>query len=70
MDIYDGLFFIYLFIYFVFLPFLRPLPVAYGGSQASGLIRAVAAGLHHSHSNSRYEPPLRPTPQLLATRDP
>ena len=24
----------------------------YGGSQARGLIRAVAAGLHQSHSNS------------------
>ena len=26
--------------------------VAYGGSQARGLIRAVAVGLHHSHSNA------------------
>ena len=26
-------------------------PVAYGGSQARGLIRAVAPGLRHSHSN-------------------
>ena len=25
--------------------------MAYGGSQARGLIGAVAAGLHHSHSN-------------------
>ena len=24
----------------------------YGGSEARGQIRAVAAGLHHSHSNS------------------
>ena len=27
-------------------------PAAYGGSQASGLIGAVAAGLCHSHSNA------------------
>ena len=33
--------------------FLRATPVAYGGSQARGLIGAVAAGLHHSHSNAR-----------------
>ena len=25
---------------------------AYGGSQARGLIRAGAAGLHHNHSNT------------------
>ena len=36
---------------FVFLSFLGPLPTAYGGSQAGGLIGAVATGLHHSHSN-------------------
>ena len=41
-----------LFIYlFVFLPFLGTLPMAYGVSQARGLIGAVAAGLRHSHSN-------------------
>ena len=28
-------------------------PAAYGGSQARGLIGAVATGLHHSHSNAR-----------------
>ena len=27
--------------------------VAYGGSQARGQIGAAAAGLHHSHSNTR-----------------
>ena len=26
--------------------------MAYGGSQAGGLIRATATGLHHSHSNT------------------
>jgi len=44
--------------------------VAYGGSQARGLIRAVAINLRHSHSNSGSEPHLRPTPQLTATPDP
>ena len=29
---------------------------AHGGSQAMGAIRAVAAGLHHNHSNSGSEP--------------
>ena len=40
------------FFFLVFLPFLGPLPATYGGSQARGLIGAVAAGLHHSHSNA------------------
>ena len=44
--------------------------MAYGGSQARGLIRAVAAGLRHSHSNSGSEPHLRPTSQLTAIPDP
>ena len=44
--------------------------MAYGGSQARALIGAVAAGLHHSHSNSRSEPCLRATPQLTATSGP
>ena len=58
---------VYLFIYlFIF----RATPTAYGGSQARGLIIAVAAGLHHSHTNSGSEPHLRPTPQLTATMDP
>ena len=30
-------------------------PVAYGGSQARGLIGAIATGLHQSHSNARSE---------------
>ena len=45
-------------------------PVAYGGSQARGLIGAVAASLHQSHSNTRSEACLQPTPQLRATPDP
>ena len=46
-------------------------PAAYGGSQARGLIRATAAGLHQSpsHSNAGSEPRLQPTPQLTATPD-
>ena len=50
--------------------FSRAALTAYGGSQARGLIGAVAAGLHHSHSNSGSEPLLRPTPQLMAMPDP
>ena len=45
----------------------RAVPEACGGSQASSRIGAVAAGLHHSHSNAGSEPPLQPTPQLTAT---
>ena len=41
--------------------------MAYGGSQARGLIGATAVGLHHSHSNARYEQCLQPTPQLTTT---
>ena len=50
------------FIFFVFLPFLGPLPTAYGGSQSRGLIGDTAAGLVQSHSNSGSEPRLWPTP--------
>ena len=38
--------------------FFRAAPVAYGGSQVRGLIGAVAADLHQSHSNASYEPHL------------
>ena len=51
--------YLYLFI-FVFCLF-RATPTAYVGSQARGLIRAVAAGLCHSHSNTRSKLRLRPT---------
>ena len=53
-----------------FFAFSRAAPSAYGGSQARDLIRAVAAGLCHSHSNVGSELRLRPTPQLTATLDP
>ena len=41
--------------------------MAYGGSLARSQIRVAAADLHHSHSNTGYEPSLRPTPQLMIT---
>ena len=44
-------------------------PSAYGGSQARGLIGAVATRLRHGHSNAGSEPHLQPTPQLTATLD-
>jgi len=43
--------------------------VAYGGSQARGLIGAIAASLRQSHSNEESEPHLQPT-HLTATTDP
>ena len=55
---------------FFFFGLFRATPMAYGGSQARGLIEAVAAGLHQSHSNTRSELCLQSTPQLMATPDP
>ena len=63
-----GIFGIFFFV--LFLSFFRAAPVAYGGSQARGLIGAVAAGLCQSHSNARSKPRLQPTPQFTATSDP
>ena len=57
-------------IYLSFFVFSRAAPEAYGGSQARGLIRGVAASLRHSHSNTGSEPRLRPAPQLMAMPDP
>ena len=62
---YDSPLFIYLFIYCPF----RAAPTVYAGSQASGQMGAVAGGLCHSHSNTRSEPQLRPTPQLTVMPD-
>jgi len=61
-------FFVCLFV-FVFFAISWAAPTAYGGSQARGLIGAVAASLHQSHSNAGSEPRLQPTPQLTATPD-
>ena len=47
-------------ILFFFFAFSWAAPEAYGGSQASGLIGAVAAGPRQSHSNAGSEPRLRP----------
>ena len=62
-------FFFFLFLFFVFYLF-RATPTAYGGSQARGLIGAVAADLHQSHSNTGSELHLQPAPQLMAMLDP
>ena len=58
------------FFFLVFLPFLGPLPAAYGCSQARGVIGTVATSLRQSHSNMGSKPGLQPTPQLTATPDP
>ena len=59
---------VFLFIY-LFLLF-RTEPAAYESSQARGQMGAEAAGGRHSHNNMRSEPPVQPTPQLMATPDP
>ena len=63
------LYFLILIFFLAFL-FFRAAPAAYGSSQARSPIRAIAAGLHHSHSNARSEPCLQLTSQLTATPDP
>ena len=52
----------FLFFFFFCLCHFRATPVAYGGSQARGGIRAIAADLSHSHSNVRSKLRLQPTP--------
>ena len=59
--------FIYLFVFFCH---FRATPMAYGGSQARGPIRAVATSLHHSHSHAPPEPCLQPASQLPPMPDP
>ena len=62
---------IYLSIYLsIFFGLFRATPMAYGGSQARGRIRATAASLRQSHRNARSQPLLQPTPQLTAMPDP
>ena len=56
------------FFFCLFAFFFRATPAAY--SQARGLIRAIATGLHQSHSNAGSELHLQSTPELLATPDP
>ena len=54
----------------LFFCLFRVTTMAYGGSQAKVQIRAVATGLHHSHSNAISELHLKPTPQLMAMPHP
>ena len=58
--------------FFFFLSFclFRAAPTAYRGSQARGLIGAVAPSLRQSPSNARSKPRLQSTPQLSAMPDP
>ena len=65
--LYTGLL---LFFFFFFFCLFRAAPTAYGSSRARGRIRAVAAGLHHSHSNMGSELHLGPISQLTAVLDP
>ena len=58
-------FILFYFIYFILLLFTAT-PMAHDGSQARSLIKAIAACLHHSHSNAGSEPRLQPPPQLTA----
>ena len=62
--------FYFLFLFFVFFAISWATHTAYGCSQARGRVRAIAAGLHQSHSNAGSELSLQPTPQLTATPDP
>ena len=55
---------------FFFFWLFRAAPAAYGSSQARGPIGAIAASLHHNHSNSGSELHLQPTPQFTAMLDP
>ena len=55
--------------FFCLFAFSRAVPMAYGGSQARGLIGAIVTSLRQSHSNVGSELCLRPTPQLMAMPD-
>ena len=60
----------FFFFFFFFFGLFRVAPTACGVSEAKGPFEAVAAGLCHSHSNTRSEPSLRSTPELRAMPDP
>ena len=68
---HDGNYYVWEF--FLFCPppffFFRAAHVAHRGSQGRGPIGATASGHSQSHSNSRSEPYLLSTPQLMATLD-
>ena len=57
-------------IYFFFPPFYGATPAAYGSSQTRGQVRAAAASLCHSHSNTRSKLHLQPMLRLVAMLDP
>ena len=57
-------------VFFFSFGLFKATPMAYGDSQARGQIRAVVAGLHHSHSNSGSKPHLWLTPLITAMLDP
>ena len=54
-------FFVFVFCFFGLFAISYVAPMAHGGSQARGRIRAVATSPHHSHSNSGSEMCLQPT---------
>ena len=54
--------------HFVCLFVFMAAPEAYGSSQARGQIGAAAAGLCHSHSNTRSKPHLQPMAQFVASQ--
>ena len=64
------LFLLFLLFFFPFCLFSRAAPAAYEGSQARGLIRAVATCLCHRHSNEGSEPHLQSIQQNTAMPDP
>ena len=57
LELYE-FFIFYLFFYFCLFAFSRAAPAAHGGSQARGLIGAVATSLCQSHSNAGSKPRL------------
>ena len=63
-ELLDSIFILFYFIFCLF----RAVPAACGGSQARGLIGAVAASLHHSYSNARSEPYLCPNRSSMQCR--
>ena len=67
---YVCVYFFFIFLFFYFFGLFGAAPLAHGGSQARGPIRAESASLHHSHSNAGSKPHLRPAPQLMAVPDP
>ena len=58
------------FFFFLTFSLFRATPMPYGGSQARGLMGAVAASLCQSHSNAGSKPRLSPTPEHTATLNP